>query len=104
MLHANRWTTGVCLHFVASLMLCLVLLTGRATAAPRLDAATRAHIVDKLARELASQHAVPGTGRRAASFLRRQHRSGAYNRWFYGEVGDACSLAAPFPSQLMAAV
>jgi len=25
-----------------------------------------------------------------------------YDRWLDGEVEDACSLAAPFPSQLMA--
>ena len=27
-----------------------------------------------------------------------------YDRWLVGEVGDACSLAQPFPSQLMAVV
>jgi hypothetical protein len=78
-------------------MLCLGILSSTATAAPLLDASTRAHIVEALAREVASQHAVPEKGARTAHYLRTQHRRGAYNN-----ITDGASFAARLTSDMEA--
>jgi hypothetical protein len=91
------WASCITLDLLLSLTLCIGLFSGPAKAAP-LDSATRARIVDKLATELAAQHAVPETGRKAARFLQGEVRRDAYRN-----ITDGRSFAARLTADMHAA-